>query len=389
MRHSIIAILSAVLAAVIFAPAALAQAPERGTASVALRNFVRDSYIFKFDDGVSRGRIPARAAAVVGQVGGTLGFVYTTAYRGFSAQMTSVAADNLFRNNDDIIGYSRDGIVSIDQSSRRPDHAGGGGDESAPPQTTPWGITRVGGAGDGTGKTAWIIDTGVDFDHPDLNVDTAKSANFVLRGKNSADDGNGHGTHVAGTIAALDNNRDVVGVAAGATVVAVRVLDNSGSGSYSGVIAGVDYVAANASAGDVANMSLGGPAYEPLDTAVKNAASIVGKTIHFAIAAGNSGSFAGNHTPARANGDNVYTISAINSNNNLASWSNWGNPPVDYAAPGVSILSTWKGGGLNTISGTSMAAPHVAGILLLGPVKSGGTVVAGDNDGTPDTIAHR
>lgn len=386
MRHSIIAIFSAVLAAVIFAPPTLAQAPERGSASIALQNFVRDSYIFTFDDGVSRGRIPARAAAVVGQAGGRLGHVYTTAYRGFSAQMTSVAADNLFRNNDDIIGYSRDGIVSIGQSSRRPPHAGGGGNEDAPAQVTPWGITRVGGAGDGTGKIAWIIDTGVDLNHPDLNVDVGRSKNFITRGKNSPDDGNGHGTHVAGTIAAIDNDSYVVGVAAGATVVAVRVLDNSGSGSYSGVIAGVDYVAANGASGDVANMSLSGPAYAPLDTAVVNAAA---GGIHFAIAAGNDGVDADTRSPARADGSNIYTVSAINSNNNLASWSNWGNPPVDYAAPGVSIQSTWKGGGLKTISGTSMAAPHVAGILLLlGTVNSNGTA-GNDPHDYADPIAYK
>ena len=97
---------------------------------------------------------------------------------------------------------------------------------------------------------------------------------------------------------------------------------------------------------------------------------------------------AANHSPARVNGPNIYTVSAINSSDALTSWSNWGNPPVDYAAPGAGILSTWKGGGTKTISGTSMAAPHVAGILLLGAVHSDGTAI-NDPDGNPDPIAQR
>ncbi len=190
---------------------------------------------------------------------------------------------------------------------------------------------------------------------------------------------------MAGTIAAKDGDGSVVGVAAGATVVAVRVLDKRGSGWWSWVIAGVDYVAANASAGDVANMSLGGGGYTLLDDAVKTAA---GKGIKFALAAGNSATNAGTRSPARVEHDNVYTVSAIDSVDKFAYFSNYGNPPVDFAAPGVSVLSLWKDSGTRTISGTSMAAPHVAGILLLGDVKSSGTAI-GDPDGNPDPIAHR
>ncbi|MBB4636349.1 S8 family serine peptidase [Longimicrobium terrae] len=250
-------------------------------------------------------------------------------------------------------------------------------------QTTPWGITRVGGAGDGTGKTAWILDTGIDLNHADLN--TSRACHTYFAGTSPAD-GNGHGTHVAGTIAARNNGQDVVGVAANAYVCSVRVLGNSGSGSYAGIIDGINYVAANGASGDVANLSLGGSGTNAtLEKAVQDVAA---KGIRMVLAAGNDGQNAANFTPARVNGNNIYTISAIASNGCMASFSNFGNPPVDFAAPGVSILSTRKGGGTTTMSGTSMAAPHVAGILLLGAVRGDGTATC-DPDGSPDPIAHR
>lgn len=252
------------------------------------------------------------------------------------------------------------------------------------PQATPWGIARVGGAGDGTGKTAWVVDSGVDYGHPDLNVDTGRSRSF-LGGTSTPEDQNGHGSHVAGTIAGKNDANGVIGVAADATVVSVRVLDRRGSGAYSGVIAGVDYVAANGAIGDVANLSLGGPASTALDEAVLNAAS---NGIIFVLAAGNESTNAANRSPARVNGPNVYTISATDSADRFASFSNYGTP-VDFAEPGVSIYSTYKDGGYATLSGTSMAAPHAAGILLLGNIQNGGTVVSGDPDGNPDTIGVR
>ena len=190
---------------------------------------------------------------------------------------------------------------------------------------------------------------------------------------------------MAGTVGAINNEIGVVGVAANATLVAVRVLDGSGNGSYSGAISGVDYVAANASAGDVANLSLEAAAYEPLDLAVEGAAA---SGVIFVLAAGNSATDAANISPARANGANIYTVSAMDSNDNWAAFSNYGNPPVDYAAPGVSVYSTHIGSGYTHKSGTSMAAPHVAGILLLGNITTDGNVL-NDPDGTPDPIAHQ
>lgn len=370
-------------------------APERGL-DVA-RADRAPMYIVLFADDVADA--PAVARGLARAHGLAPAFVYG-AIGGFAAPIPAARLDAI-RRDPRVKRVERDGVVSLIRpivGPRAPkwcndpanaDHpacqddggdTGGGGN-----QTTPWGITRVGGAQDGTTKTAWVIDTGVDLDHPDLNVDPGCSANFVTRGKDSPDDGNGHGTHVAGTIAALDNDIDVVGVAAGARICSVRVLDNSGSGFFSWVIAGVDYVAANGEPGDAANMSLGSSGEnKSLEDAIREASS----DVWFSLAAGNSGEDANGHTPARVEGAKILTISAIDSNDCMPSWSNWGNPPVDFAAPGVGVLSTKKGGGTTTLSGTSMATPHVTGLLLLGQVGSDGNAFC-DPDGNPDPIAHR
>ena len=304
--------------------------------------------------------------------------VYGTAIQGFAAGMTEAEAEML-QSDPRIKAVEPDRYVSLDVSILAKPQP------QPPAQSTPWGITRVGGPVTYTGsKKAWVIDTGIDLDHPDLYVNTTLSKTFVPR-TSTADDDNGHGSHVAGTIAAKDDGVGVVGVAAGAQLVAVKVLDRRGSGAYSIVIAGVDYVASAAASGDVANMSLGGPISDALDAAVINAAN---QGIKFALAAGNESTDAGTKSPARVNHTNVFTISAIGQNNAWASFSNFGNPPVDYAAPGVSIYSCYKGGGYTTMSGTSMASPHVAGILMLGDISTDG-YAAGDPDGNPDPIAHR
>lgn len=352
---------------------------------VDLREEVRDSFIFVFTDNVPTAEVTGRANSIARANGGRLTHVYTTALKGFAAKMPGDAAARIAAQNPNIAYFEPDAIAF---AFPKPPWAGGGGGEedTTCSQVTPWGITRVGGPLDGTGLMAWVIDTGIDLDHPDLNVNVGLSANFVWRGKNSPNDGNGHGTHVAGTIGAIDNECDVVGVAAGATVVAVRVLDNSGSGSYSGVIAGVDYVATNANYGDVANMSLGGPKSDALNAAVVGAAKV---GVLFALAAGNSSENANDYSPASAEDPNIYTVSAIDREGNFAWFSNYGNPPVYCAAPGVDVLSTKRGGGTTTYSGTSMAAPHVAGLLLFGtPLGSKGTAGGYDPDGMPDPICH-
>jgi hypothetical protein len=254
------------------------------------------------------------------------------------------------------------------------------------PKTITWNVQRV-GYGDGTGKTAWIIDSGIDFTHPDLNADSARSKSF-LSGVSSARDENGHGTHVAGIIGAKNNSFGVLGVASGANLVALRVFDKDGKGTLGSIIQALSYVNTNAKAGDVVNMSLGEDTVSNiLDQAVQNTAA---KGIYIAIAAGNDYKPASQFSPGRTNAKNIYTVSAVDSLDNFASFSNYGNDVVDYAAPGVKITSTYLNGKYAIFSGTSMAAPHVAGLLLLkgSAITSSGTA-KNDPDGTPDPIAHK
>lgn len=304
--------------------------------------------------------------------------VYSSALRGLAMELTDGDVERL-RKEPNVIGVYPDKMVTLARPVPVPD--------DPPAQVVQFGVIRTGYATYTGSNSAWIIDTGIDLDHPDLNVDASRGYLAAdIRSRVGFDDDNGHGSHCAGIVAAIDNEIGVVGVAAGATVVPVKVLDKRGSGAYSAIIAGVDYVAANAAPGDAANLSLGGGVYEPIDLAVQ---ALGDAGVLVALAAGNESDDANNHSPARANGANLYTVSAMDINDDFAYFSNYANPPVDYCAPGVNIFSTYMGGGYVTMSGTSMAAPHVCGLLLLtgGNLTTDGFVNL-DPDGNADPIAH-
>lgn len=259
-------------------------------------------------------------------------------------------------------------------------------DPNTVPQISPWQVSYVGGHYSGVGLTVWIIDTGIDLNNADLNINTSDGFSVFKRGRRFLmNDDNGHGTHVAGIVAAKDNDIDGLGIAAGATVVPVRVLDANGSGTMSGVLSGVEHVAQYAQSGDCVNMSLGGTAYPLLDQAIQNAANL--SRAYFTLAAGNSGEHANTTSPARVNGVNIYTISANNISDQRPYWSNYGNPPIDYSAPGVNIPSLKIGGGVISLSGTSMAAPVACGVLLnTGGQPNHFKYITNDIDNYPDPI---
>jgi subtilisin family serine protease len=310
-------------------------------------------------------------------------FTYQHSIVGFAAVLSDGQVEAL-RADRRIKSVSPDVKISLypEPNHHRDDHDGGppeGGDDDddTSNQVTPWGIDRIGGPLVQSSNRAWVIDTGIDLDHRDLNVNTTLGKNCVKRGKDSFDDGNGHGTHVSGTIAAIDNTVDVVGATENTELVPVRVLDNSGSGFLSWISCGVDHEAANFGSGDVANMSLGGKTDNTdLDDAVIAAAD---DGLLFSIAAGNNGEDASLYTPARTGDDhsNIYTVAAIDQDDNFTSWSNFGDP-VSFAGPGVNVLSTKKGGGTEEKTGTSMSAPHVSGLLLLNQLCDDGTVTGTD-----------
>ena len=241
------------------------------------------------------------------------------------------------------------------------------------PQVTPWGVDRIDAeeawtTTKGDGITVAVIDTGIDKDHPDLETNIIGGRNYVVIKRkidpNKWDDDNGHGTHCAGIIAALDNDEGVVGVAPGASLYAIKVLNKRGSGFMSDVIAGIEH--ATYEGVDVISMSLSGPDSTSLADAV--AAAISGGIVVVAAA----GNYADDPVEYPAYYTGVIGVGATASTDVLASFSNYG-VGLDIVAPGVAIYSTYKGGGYTTMSGTSMACPHVAGTVAL-VLASGGSV---------------
>jgi subtilisin family serine protease len=272
--------------------------------------------------------------------------VYAFAIRGFAARMTEEEAIAISR--DPGVAYvEEDGVMEAIATQSNP----------------PWGLDRIDERDrplsgtytyvtTGSGVNAYVIDTGIRRTHTQFGGRAVSGFTAINDGRGTTDC-NGHGTHVAGTVGG-----STYGVAKSVRLFAVRVLSCSGSGSTSGVIAGVDWVRANHIKPAVANMSLGGGASSSLDTAVRNS---IAAGVTYAVAAGNSNANAGNFSPARVG--EAITVGSSTSSDTRSSFSNFGSV-VDIFAPGSSITSAWSTSdtATRTISGTSMATPHVAGV---------------------------
>jgi subtilisin family serine protease len=280
-------------------------------------------------------------------------FVYRHALNGFAGAISDAARQGLLRDAR-VARVEPDGIVTIVTTQTGATWGLDRIDQHSLPLSTTFGYTNT-----GLGVTAYVIDTGIRVDHSEFGGRASSGFDAVDGG--AADDCNGHGTHVAGTIGG-----GTYGVAKGVSLVAVRVLDCGGSGTWSGVIAGLDWVTANHATPAVANMSLGGGRNASVDDAVR---SMIASGVATAIAAGN-GNLAGvaqdacRYSPARV--AEAMTIGATDKTDRKASWSNYGKC-VDWFAPGVGITSAWSTSSTatTTISGTSMATPHTAGVAAL------------------------
>lgn len=372
MRKPMTAALAVIALVALGSPTLTATAAPAGSDTAA-------SYIVVLKDSAASEKVAAEHS---NRYAAQVSHVYRAALKGYSAQMSATAAARV-GGDSRVLFVQRDGIA----------HTAA--------QSTPTGVDRANADASGTALIngldervdvdVAVIDTGVDLDHPDLNVYGAGAKNCSTG--RSADDGNGHGTHVAGTIGALDNTLGVVGIAPGARIWPVRVLNNQGSGTWSGIVCGIDYVTAHADQIEVANMSLGGTGTDDgrcgslnNDAMHRAICNSVAAGVTYVVAAGNETDDSARHVPAAY--DEVITVSALADFNGLpgggspatcradvddtlADFSNYGLD-VDLIAPGVCIASTWKGGGYHTISGTSMASPHVAGGAALYAARNAG-----------------
>jgi len=322
-------------------------------------------YVVGFQPGVST----TQMQSITGGLANRPDHSYHTSFNGFAAPLTGAERQALA--GDPRVAFVEPDIefTAFPGPPSKPGNGGGGGSDSPPPQELPWGVDRIdaeknSGSG-GSGVRVAVIDTGIDLSHPDLAGNVENGYNALSPGDLAIDD-NGHGSHVAGTIAAVDNTIGVVGVAPQATVVAVKVLDRRGRGWLSDIIAGVDWVTQQNTDGDatnnlqVANMSLGGRGSSSgLATAISAATN---SGCIFAVAAGNDSANAASYIPASY--PFVLCVSALDTDGTFAYFSNYGSV-VDVIAPGVGVPSLYKNGGYKTLSGTSMAAPHVAGAAAL------------------------
>ncbi|MEU9991017.1 S8 family peptidase [Streptomyces sp. NPDC048045] len=344
-------------------PAAQAKPPAEGTVyGLNAEGAVAGSYVVLMDQKASQTEKKDLAA----EYGGRLGRTYGSAVNGFSASGLSETEAKRLAADPAVTKVVQNKKFHIDAT------------QDNPPS---WGLDRIDQAdtaGDGKyaypdkageGVTAYVIDTGVRISHKDFAGRAAYGFDAIDNDSN-ADDGNGHGTHVAGTIAGTAH-----GVAKKARIVAVRVLDNEGSGTTEQVVAGIDWVTKNHKGPSVANMSLGGGADPALDAAVGKA---VASGVTFAVAAGNESADAGQSSPARV--PEAITVASSTKDDAQSDFSNFGSV-VDLYAPGSDITSDWNDSdaGTKTISGTSMATPHVTGAAAV--------YLAGHPDATPAQVA--
>ncbi|WP_428985479.1 S8 family peptidase [Streptomyces globosus] len=314
---------------------------------------VAGSYIVTLKDSAARSTGES-GKAVARKYGATIDRTYSAALNGYSVEVSEAQARKLAADPA-VKSVVQNRVFTID---------GAQGTQPSPPS---WGLDRIDQRAlplnssytypdkAGEGVTAYIIDTGVRITHTDFGG-RASYGYDAVDNDNTAQDGHGHGTHVAGTVAG-----GAYGVAKKAKIVGVRVLNNQGSGTTAQVVAGIDWVTRNAVKPAVANMSLGGGADSALDTAVRNS---IASGVTYAVAAGNESTDASTKSPARV--AEALTVGSTTSSDAKSSFSNYGSI-LDIFAPGSSITSAWATGdtATNTISGTSMAAPHVAGAAAL------------------------
>ncbi|MBB1242488.1 S8 family peptidase [Streptomyces durbertensis] len=339
-------------------PAVAADGPVGTIENAGAPGAIKNSYLITLDDDASS----AEGRALAKKYGAKIKHTYKTAINGLAVELSEKQAKKLAAEKG-VETVVQDQRVSIDAT------------QTNPPS---WGLDRIDQPSlpldqkytypdhAGQGVTAYIIDTGIRHSHQDFGG-RAKFGFDAFGG--NGNDGNGHGTHVAGTVGGT-----AYGVAKKTNLVSVKVLSDSGSGTISGVVAGVDWVANNAQKPAVANMSLGGGANSTLDNAVRNA---IAKGITFAVAAGNDNRDASGYSPARVG--EALTVGSTTNTDARSSFSNYGSI-VDIFAPGSSIASAWHTSdtAVNTISGTSMAAPHVAGAAAL--------VLGGSPNATPAQV---